>query len=131
MGYSRDSLDRFKELYEPGGEPAPQGISREKPCIKNRDEEHVDNIKPIEFAIVKPIYGRLRTSSEPKKKGIFVSFGLVRSFCLRHYPEIIKEQLKAPETEAAQGNLILTDMQLRVLEKTKTVPVLFPPLLSL
>ena len=61
-----------------------------------------------------------RVSNELKKQGILVSPGGVRSIWLRNDLNNMKKRLLALETKMAQDGIILTEHQLKVLEKRKS-----------
>ena len=118
MGYSRDSFYRFRDLYDTGGALALQDLSRRKPVPKNRVDAAIES-EILALAIDKPAYGQVRVSNELKKRGMFVSPGGVRGVWQRNELETFRKRLKALEAKVAQEGLILSEDQIRAMEKAR------------
>ncbi len=118
MGYSRDTFYRYKELYENGGEEALQEISRKKPIEKNRVPAYIEDAV-LGLAVENPALGQLRASNELLQRGIIISASGVRSVWVRNNLESFKKRLKVLEKKSAEEGVLLTEEQLRCLEKAK------------
>ncbi len=118
MGYSRDTFYRVRKAYEEGGIEALKEKSKRKVNIRNRVSEQVEQAV-LEMAFEEPAYGQKRVSDELRQRGVFISPAGVRCVWLRHDLQTFKKRLKALEEHVAKSGAVLTESQLRAMEKAK------------
>ena len=118
MGYSRDTFYRVRKAYEEGGIEALKEKSKRKANIRNRVSEQVEQAV-VEVAFEEPAYGQKRVSDELRQRGVFISPAGVRCVWLRHDLQTFKKRLKALEEHVAKSGAVLTESQLRAMEKAK------------
>jgi transposase InsO family protein len=116
MGMSRDTFYRYRNAHEAGGVEALIDANRRKPIPQNRVDQITENAV-VSFASEQPAYGQVRTSNELRKVGIIVSASGVRSIWLRHNLESFNKRLSALEALVAKTGAVLTEAQVRALEK--------------
>ena len=116
MGVSRDTFYRYRDAINDGGVDALIDQSRRVPNLKNRVDPVVEQAV-LDYAVEDPAHGQARVSNELRKKGIFVSPSGVRSIWLRHDLANFKQRLKALEAKVAEEGIILTESQVRALER--------------
>lgn len=118
MGYSRDTFYRYQELRAEGGDQALQEISRQKPIEKNRVPDYIEDAV-IALAVENPALGQHRASGKLQERGFIVSSSGIRSIWLRNGLETFKKRLKALEKRSAEEGILLTEEQLKCLEKAR------------
>jgi hypothetical protein len=117
LGFSRDSFYWFKTLRDQWPNGSGRDL-RKKPNLNNHADPDIEHAV-VTFALEQPAYGQTRVANELKKRAIKVSPAGVRTTWLRHDLQTFQHRLKALSAKVAQEGVILTEHQVRALEKAK------------
>lgn len=118
LGISRQHYYDIREALEEEGIEGLLEKSRRNPRIRNRVAPEIEE-RVLSYCLESPTHGQARVANELKKEGIIVSPGGVRSIWLRHGLEKRGLRLTRLEKWAAEDGTILTENQVRALEKAK------------
>lgn len=116
IGVSRDTFYRYQEAMQEGGVEGLLYKSRNVPNLKNRTDPGIE-AKVLELTLAEPAWGQTRMSNELKKNGVSISGAGVRGIWLRHNLETFKKRLVHLEKTMASSGKVLTEGQLKALEK--------------
>jgi transposase InsO family protein len=117
MGYHRDTFYEVQKAFKVGGVAALVEERRgPKNPHPNRVPETVEQ-QILELCLKQPTYGSQRIANELRLQGVDVSPSGVRGVWLRHDLATRHKRLLRLEAEAREQTHILTDEQIRLLER--------------
>jgi transposase InsO family protein len=117
MGYHRDSFYEIRRAFQKGGVSA---LVEEK---RGPRAPHPNRVSPeieasiLDYALTKPTHGAQRVANELRLQGLTVSSSGVRGVWLRHDLETRTKRLLRLERTASDTTFVLTDDQVRLLER--------------
>jgi len=117
MGYHRDTFYEVQKAFKTGGVAA---LVEERRGPRNPHPNRVPEVVEQEilaFCLAQPTYGAQRVANELRLRGIEVSPSGVRGVWLRHDLETRYKRLMRLEAEAREQAHVLTDAQIRLLER--------------
>ncbi len=118
LGVRRQHYYDIKGAIEEDGIQGLLEKSRKAPRIGNRCSPETEQ-EILDYSLLEPTHGQVRTSNELKQKNINISSGGVRSVWLRHQLQTKAFRLKRLEKWSAVENNILTESQVQALESAK------------
>jgi len=117
MGYHRDSFYEIRRSFQKGGVSA---LVEEKRGPRaphpNRVSAEIE-ARILDYALSKPTHGAQRVANELRLEGLTVSSSGVRGVWLRHDLETRTKRLLRLERSASDTTFVLTDEQVRLLER--------------
>jgi hypothetical protein len=118
MGVSRDTFYRYQHAHEEGGIEALLSRNRKVPNLKNRVDIQIEEAI-VQKVLNNPAHGPVRISNELLKEGTLISASGVRSVLMRKDLENTKKRLAYLDEKVSKEGLILTEEQLKVMERRK------------